>query len=187
MSDVCDRPLALTVKDRFDTTAQARSALARSEANIDGNLSAFVPAAIVSKLLKSQLAWAALRQPLSFFDKTYYFWTDCIVDELQHLENPRTKPTGTKPAEEFAGSLKGFWHKHFFQPNLYGPNLLNEIASRARFDRLWYTGFCRQNEIPPILRDDNAIAANSGLIATLLSWGRLISVREDKQRVPRAE
>lgn len=58
-----------------------------------------------------------------------------IFHEIGFLEGATHAPaTRRKPAAPFRGSLRGLWHKHYFQPAFIAKNVLNHWTSKGDFE-----------------------------------------------------
>jgi hypothetical protein len=69
-----------------------------------------------SLLLLEELAWHKINRTIH---------VHAVFDEIGYLEDPSHRPTGTKKAGRLKASLRGFWHKHWFEPGFLATNLLN--------------------------------------------------------------
>jgi hypothetical protein len=131
-------PLRPAVFDRFQTQELASKALRESTIEADEFLAAVLPNAQCSAILKLQLGWSSLGQPLVFFGKPYFFSFHSIVDEVKHLESAGRFRSGTKPSDGFSGSLVQFRHKHFLGGNVVAQNVAAELGSTKEFDKLFF-------------------------------------------------
>jgi hypothetical protein len=117
-----------------ETPSQVKPEHDAALAEIAEHLNFHAPEAGTSALFRTQLAWNFRRRYCAYSGKPYLFHVHSILDEIAHLE--RGRPTRTKKQEELSGSLSGFWHKHFFDPQFLARNLMEEVE--RNFDRFWH-------------------------------------------------
>lgn len=56
-----------------------------------------------------------------------YFHIHAIYDEIGILERTDPRPSMTKKARQMQGSLRGLWHKHYFDPHFMVRNMTLEV------------------------------------------------------------
>ncbi len=133
-------PFGLLYTDRAKTPEQLSHELDREMAELDEELIYLAPNAGFSTLLRAQLAWNRCRNYCLYSGRPRFFNVHAVLDEISYLEG-RRRTTSTKPQAELSGSLKGFWHKHFFDPQFMLRNLLEELKNDDNSGRLWYRDF----------------------------------------------
>jgi hypothetical protein len=63
-----------------------------------------------------------------------------VYDEIGRLEGTDPRPTMTKKARQMHGTLRGLWHKHFFDPRFMLRNLMDETEQMEK-DGRWEAMF----------------------------------------------
>jgi hypothetical protein len=160
-------PFAFVTTDREMNHDRFLELLGRNFAELDEELRARAPTAVVSTTLKIQLGWLRSGQACSYGGKICRFDERAVVDEITHLENGTTR-TKTNPAEPLSGMLNGFWHKHFFEARFLPRNLREE--TEENFDIFWYRDLLRAREQSELAGEEN-IGRLTGLIAQTLVHG----------------
>jgi hypothetical protein len=172
LNDIPQHAFALGTTDRAMTPEKANQLLHCNLAELDEELTVRVPVALVSSILRTQLAWLRSGQLCSFGGKARAFDNRAILDEIAHLENPAL-PTRTKPQESLKGVLDGFWHKHFFEARFWATNLRSE--TERNFDTLWHRDFIRARTADPALREETDLSKLAGLMAHTIGLGAVMN------------
>ena len=74
--------------------------------------------ATMSAMLKIQLGWMSNGYPCAFSGIVRSFDVRAISEAITSLEK-RSHRSEAKPAEQFTGTLQGFWKAHWFEASLW--------------------------------------------------------------------